>query len=405
MLDLQPRVHLEEIEVAARPDDEFDRPGALVADGLGERHRLCAHRGARPRVEERRRRLLHDLLVAPLDGAFALAQMDDVAMRVAEHLDFDVARRLDEFLQEHALVAEGGARLRAGALEAFARLLFTVSDAHALAAAAGRRLDHHRIADGIRDLRRLIGVGDDPEMPRHRGDTRLGRRLLRFDLVAHGLDRRDRRADEHNACRFERVGESSVLGKKSVARMHGLRAGLLRRRNDRLDGEIALRGRGRTDRHGLVRHLDMQRVAVRLRIDCDGGDPHPPRCAHHADRDLASVGDQDLLEHAERSLAEPRGAASVFTAELERNAPRNDGTGRNRLLLRDRDPRLQRQRRDPRLGRAGAHAALAVEDIGARADDDGDAEPLHRARKISEHEIAEKRRADDLDILHRRDQR
>ena len=76
MLDLQPRVHLEEIEVAVLVDDELDRAGALVVDRLGQRHRLLAHGLPRLLVEERRRRLLHDLLVAALDRAFALAEID-----------------------------------------------------------------------------------------------------------------------------------------------------------------------------------------------------------------------------------------------------------------------------------------------------------------------------------------
>ena len=61
-----------------------------------------------------RRRLLDDLLVAALDRAFALAQVDDVAVLVAEHLDLDVARVLDELLDEDAVVAEARLGLRAG---------------------------------------------------------------------------------------------------------------------------------------------------------------------------------------------------------------------------------------------------------------------------------------------------
>ena len=57
-------------------------------------------------VQQRRRRFLDDLLVAPLDRAFALEQVDDVSVLVAKHLDLDVARVLDELLDEDAVVAE-----------------------------------------------------------------------------------------------------------------------------------------------------------------------------------------------------------------------------------------------------------------------------------------------------------
>ena len=83
--------------------------------------------------------------------------MDDVAVLVAQHLNLDVARLLDIFLDEHAVVAEArlGLGLRRG--EALADLSSAVGDAHALAAAAGRGLDHDRIADLVGDLDRLLG--------------------------------------------------------------------------------------------------------------------------------------------------------------------------------------------------------------------------------------------------------
>ncbi len=119
MLDLQARVHLEEEEALVLPGDELDRAGEVVVDRLGERDGLLAHLAAGRLVEQRRRRFLDDLLVAALDRAFALAEIDDVAVLVAEHLDFDVAGIDDEFLDEDAVVAERRLRLGLGEAEAF----------------------------------------------------------------------------------------------------------------------------------------------------------------------------------------------------------------------------------------------------------------------------------------------
>src|SRR5262249_60278668 len=91
MLALQPRVHFEKIEALVLSDDELHGAGRVVADGLGERDRLLAHFAARRRVDERAWRFLYDFLVAALDRAFALAEMHDVAVLVAQHLDFDLA--------------------------------------------------------------------------------------------------------------------------------------------------------------------------------------------------------------------------------------------------------------------------------------------------------------------------
>ena len=180
MLDLQPRVHLQEIEAAVLPGDEFDRAGAVVADRLGERDRLLAHPGPRLRVEQRARRFLDDLLVAALDRALALAEMDHVAVLVAQDLDFDVARIGDEFLDEDAIVAEARFRLRARARKTFGDLAPAEGDAHALAAAAGGGLDHHRVADLVGDGDRLLVVLDHAEMAGNGRDLGARRRLLRI---------------------------------------------------------------------------------------------------------------------------------------------------------------------------------------------------------------------------------
>src|SRR5262249_17783124 len=106
MLDLQSRVHFEEIKTLVLAGYELDRAGGIVADRLGELDRLFAHLPARLRIEQRARRLLHDLLITSLDRAFALAEVNDVAVLVAEHLNLDVARIDDEFFDEYAIVAE-----------------------------------------------------------------------------------------------------------------------------------------------------------------------------------------------------------------------------------------------------------------------------------------------------------
>ena len=123
MLDLQPRIHFQKVEAAILPGDEFDGAGAVVSDGLGERDRLLAHLLARGFVEQRARRFLDHFLIAALDRAFALAEIDDVAVLVAKHLDFDVARIGDELLDEDAVVAEARLRLGAGARKTVGHLV------------------------------------------------------------------------------------------------------------------------------------------------------------------------------------------------------------------------------------------------------------------------------------------
>src|SRR5579863_3817599 len=207
MFNLEPRIHLQEEETPVLPGDELDGAGAVVADGLGERDRLLAHLRARLGIEQRARRFLDDLLIAALDRAFALAEIDDIAVLVAENLDFDVARIGDELLDEHAVVAEARFRLGAGARKSFLEFGAAVGDAHTLAAAARRRLDHHRIADLVGDLFRLLVVLDHAEKAGNGRDLGGGGPALALDLVAHGGDRLRVRPDEDDAGFGERLGE------------------------------------------------------------------------------------------------------------------------------------------------------------------------------------------------------
>ena len=297
MLDLQARVHFQEVEVTVAVDDEFDGAGRGIAHRLRKRTGLFAHRLAGGLVEEGRGRLFDDLLVPALDRAFAFVEVDAIPVLVGQHLNLDVTRLRDELLDEDAVVAEAGRRLVLRGLEALGHLALIPGDPHALAAAAGTGLDHDRIADLAGNPHRLVRIGDQAHVARHGGDTGRHRQLLGGDLVAHRLNRGGRRADEHHARRLKCCGEVHVFAKKSVTRMHRFGPGGLDRGHDLVYHDIGLRGGCRADMHGLVRHGNVQRVAVSVGIDRDGLDPHLSRCLDNAAGDLAAVGDQDLLEH------------------------------------------------------------------------------------------------------------
>ncbi len=272
-------------------------PAEFVADRLGERDRLLAHGAPRLLVEQRRGRLLDHLLIAALDRAFALAEVDDVAVLVADELDLDVARIDDELLDEHAIIAEGGLGLRARQRKAFLDLLARKGDAHALAAATRGGLHHHRIADLLGDLDGVLGVADLAHVARDGRDLGGGSRLLALDLVAHGGDRLGVGADEDDAGLGQRHGKGLAFRQEAVAGVHRLRARRLAGLDDLVDQQVGLRRRRRPDVHGLVRHIDVEGVAVGIGIDRDGLDSHFPRGLDDAASYLATVCNQDLFEH------------------------------------------------------------------------------------------------------------
>ena len=236
--------------------------------------------------------------MAPLQGAVALAQMDGVALAVAEHLNLDVARLRQVLLEVDAVVAEGGLGLRARRLDGDVQVLGRARDLHAAPAAAGRGLDQHGEAHLLGDLHRLRLVGDGAVRARHDRNAEPLGRLLGLDLVAHDADVLGRRADEGDLVLFQDLGEARVLGQEAVARMDGVGAGDLAGGEQARDVQVAL-GRGRrADADTLVGEPHVHGVGIGRRVHGDGGDAELLAGALDAQRDLAPVGNEDFVEHA-----------------------------------------------------------------------------------------------------------
>src|SRR5882724_11185981 len=111
MFDLQTRVHLQEIERAIRREHELNRPRVPIARRGRKAHGRCTHFLPRLVRQIWRGRLLDDLLVPALDGAFTLPEMDNVPAPIPEDLHFYVAGSLDVALGVHSPVAEVALRL------------------------------------------------------------------------------------------------------------------------------------------------------------------------------------------------------------------------------------------------------------------------------------------------------
>ena len=143
-------------------------------------------------------RFLEHLLVPSLDRAIPLPEVDAVALAVEQDLDLDVARALEQPLEDETVVVEGGLGLTPGGGELVGEAVGGADGAHALSAAAGRWLDQHREADplGRRAKRgvRLVGVVVAGGGPGRRGAASSPGR----GLVAHrpnGIRRRPDPAD------------------------------------------------------------------------------------------------------------------------------------------------------------------------------------------------------------------
>ena len=300
VLDLDARIDLDEIGFAGVDIvEELGGSGIAIADLAREAQRRFTQFGALPGVELRRRGAFDHLLIAALHRTVALEQVDQVAVRVAEQLDLDMAGAFNQLFEIDLVVAEGGLGLAPRRLHQIGHLLGGADGAHAAPAAAPARLQHHREADapGFRQRRGRIG-GERTGGRHHRHGGRLGQRA-RFHLVAEGAHHIGRGADEGDAGLGAGFGEIGILGQETIARVNRV---ALRMPGDADDGGYVEIGLDRTlvlpQKVAFVCLESVQRVAVLARIDRHRGDAQLSRGAEHADGDLAAVGHQQLVDFA-----------------------------------------------------------------------------------------------------------
>src|SRR4029077_7503452 len=237
------------------------------------------------------------LLMRALQRAVALAEMDNLALTIADQLYFDMARTIEITFEIDRIIRERGLRLPLRQWQDAPQFAGIMGKLHAATAAAGCRLQQHRIADFPC---RRFGLADGPNGARrawHYRDAEPLRFGLRAHLVAHQSDVLRGRADEDKAMLFDRFGEIRVLGEKAEAGMYRIDACDRRRREDRRDVEVAAARRRGADADGLVGEAHMHRLRTGGRMRRDRPDPHLVAGAVNAQRDLAAIGNQHLPEH------------------------------------------------------------------------------------------------------------
>ena len=211
MFHLDPGVHLDKIELAIPVQDKFDGAGTGIPDRLRGLYRGLRHRGSLALGKAPRRRLLNHLLVAPLQRAVALTELDHVALGVPEDLEFDVPRGGDQLFQIEGIITERRGRLRPCFLKGALDLIRGKGSPHPAAASARGGLDEHRITDPRRNLRCLRRVPDQAVGSRnHRNPAALHQRPGTL-LVPHLADHLRGWPDERNPGIPAHLGEIRIF--------------------------------------------------------------------------------------------------------------------------------------------------------------------------------------------------
>jgi hypothetical protein len=175
VLDLKSRVDLEERRLlAVGVIDELDCARRSVRDRASQSDGGFDERCPNGVGQARSGGLLDHLLVAALQRAVAVAEGDDLAESVAEHLDLDVTGVVDIALEEDAGIGEVGGGERRDGRERGDEFVGAPAESHADAAAPGRALEHDRESDplGGDDGRvgpvEQTGAGEDRNAVGHR---------------------------------------------------------------------------------------------------------------------------------------------------------------------------------------------------------------------------------------------
>ena len=347
MLDLQPRVHLEEIERAAT---RRRRPGTRPCRRCDSRPRAPPRppRAVMRVAQSRRERSATGSPRSPSGAGAAPSTRARTgarrgrARRRRSGPRRDAARSISRSTYSvpspNAAVAS-----RRAAWIASSDLAALAHAPHALAAAAGRRLDRapaSRRVDRLPRCRVGLIVGRLARHDRHAGGWHQPPRL---DLRSHARDHVGRRADEGRGrprrrrarTRRSRTGSRSRDGRR---RRRSLRAASTIAGIDEVAFRAAAAGRWRPRDRPRAR---VRGVGVGVGVHRDALDAQLAAGADDADRDLAAVGDEDAVQHrcqsrrsdrassarapARRSLFEER--AQAFLA-FGRHAPRGDARAR-----------------------------------------------------------------------------
>ena len=229
-------------------------------------------------VEQRRRRLLDHLLVAPLHRAVADAERPRRAVAVGDQLDLDVPRPGHQALEEDHAAAEGALGLVTGALVGVLEVGAGVDPADAAATPAGGRLEHQRVADALRRGQRLVERVDAAAAPRRDRHADLLGDELGADLVAEPAHRVGTRPDEGHAEALAEIRERRVLRHEPPADPDRVCRALDQHPLE--DGEVDVgAGRGGTQRVRLVGLPREHRRTFLVGVERDRADRLPTPCA------------------------------------------------------------------------------------------------------------------------------
>ena len=177
------------------------------------------------------------------------------------------------------------------------QFFFAVAAADTAPTPAVGGFQHDGVANSSGQLHRLIDVAEIAFAAWHYRYSGIDHRLTGPDLVAHAVDDFRRGADEFDASLGADFCQNGIFRKEAVAGMKGIATC----RNGEIDYIRCVQvadDRIGTDIIGFIGLFDVQGMSVGIRIDGDGFNPHFGAGAYNANRNFATIGNKNFLDHA-----------------------------------------------------------------------------------------------------------
>ena len=270
MFDLNAGVHLDEVVISLRIDEELNGAGVLVISGFGGADGRFTHFFTQIGRQKRRRRFFDQFLMAALHRAIAFAEVDDLTVGIGQDLKFDVPGLLDVLLDINLAVAEGFFGFVAGDVVFFGEGDVVVRDAHAAATAAGDSFDDYRITDFAGDFNRFGFRIHRAIRARYDRYACFSDGVFGDRLITHHFDGFRFGADKLDVTRFALLGEFGVFGEKAVAGVDGVDVSDFGGADDAIGAKVAIGALGTADADRLIGQLHVQGLHVGLGIDGEG---------------------------------------------------------------------------------------------------------------------------------------
>src|SRR5207247_11127997 len=87
------------------------------------------------------------------------------------------------------------------------------------------------------------------------------------------------------------ISQMPYISNKSINGMNRVDIAHFVGAHDAIDFQITFRARGRANANRFIRQLDVERIDIRFRVDCDGANAKFSASTNDAQRDLAAVRD------------------------------------------------------------------------------------------------------------------